>query len=87
MLFFEKINIKYRIEYQLGMLVASDSFHVVANTSNYEEYEEKRCNLLVCLKKKNARRGTRYVMNIITLSGFPKDRKEIKNQPHNRLTV
>ena len=87
MLFFEKINIKYRIEYQLGMLVAGDSFNVVANTSNYEEYEEKRCNLLVCLKKKYARCGTRYVMNIIILIGFPKDRKEIKNQPLNRLTV
>jgi hypothetical protein len=86
-LFFEKIDIKYRVEYQLGMLVAGDSFHVVANTSHYEEYGEKRCNLLGCLKKKYARCCTRYVMNIITLFGFPKDRKEIKNQPHNRLTV
>jgi hypothetical protein len=57
--FFEKINIKYRIEYQPGMLVAGDSFHVVANTSNYEEYGEKRYNLLGCLKKKYARCGTR----------------------------
>jgi hypothetical protein len=39
-LFFEKIDIKYRVEYQLGMLVAGDSFHVVANTSHYEEYGE-----------------------------------------------
>ena len=69
------------------MLVAGDSFHVVANNLHYEVYGEKRCNLLGCLKKKYTICGTRYVMNIITLFGFPKDRKEIKNQPHNRLTV
>ena len=79
MLFFKKINIKYRIEYQPRMLVAGDSFHVVANTSHYEEHGEKRYNSLGCLKKKCAWCGTRYVMNIITLFGFPKDRKEIKN--------
>jgi len=78
-LFFKKINIKYRIEYQPRMLVAGDSFHVVANTSHYEEHGEKRYNSLGCLKKKCARCGTRYVMNIITLFGFPKDRKKIKN--------
>jgi len=78
-LFFKKINIKYRIEYQPRMLVAGDSFHVVANTSHYEEHGEKRYNSLGCLKKKCAWCGTRYVMNIITLFGFPKDRKEIKN--------
>jgi hypothetical protein len=78
-LFFKKINIKYRIEYQPRMLVAGDSFHVVANTSHYEEHGEKRYNSLGCLKKKCAWCGTRYMMNIITLFGFPKDRKEIKN--------